>query len=277
MATKKAMEVIENENKGLMVYDEEDAGAGFEGQTTDDVAVPFLSLLQALSPQVTDGNPPEARPGMLCNTVTSELFDGKDGLLFVPSATQHFFVEWVPRAKGGGFVARHEPTSEIVALARQKAKDPKFGPFFTYDESGKPDNQLIDTFYLFGVMVGTDPAEASELTPMIVAFSSTKIKVYRGWNSLVSKATFQAKDGTKRQVPMCAHLVRIGSKTEENAKGKFHNFTLRNIDRLPPTDPRYRKAKELHADVLAGRARAAEESQESSGSSTDATGENPPF
>ena len=87
----------------------EQAGAGYEGTTTDDFAIPYLNLLQAMSPEVAeDGSKLEgASAGMMVNSVTKELYDGKKGLVFVPCSTSHVFVEWRPRDSGGGIVARH--------------------------------------------------------------------------------------------------------------------------------------------------------------------------
>ena len=51
--------------------------------TQEDMALPFVRILGQLSPQVTDGDAKYidgAKPGMIYNTVTSELFDGKKGI-----------------------------------------------------------------------------------------------------------------------------------------------------------------------------------------------------
>ena len=48
--------------------------------TQDDLALPFVRILGQLSPQVTMGDAKyieSAKPGMIYNTVTSELYDGK--------------------------------------------------------------------------------------------------------------------------------------------------------------------------------------------------------
>lgn len=259
-----------NENVGLVPYDYgQDAGSGFEGQTQEDLSIPFLTVLQALSPQVVDNQPEGARAGMLFNTVTQELHDGKEGLLFVPCMTQHVFVEWIPRKKGGGFVGVHDLASPVVARAREKSTE--FGKFWTYDEAGNEDNQLVETFYVFGVMTGTDPANATELSPVILAFTSTKIKVYKGWSTLVNKR--------KDRAPLFAFLVHLGSVSQENASGKFFNFSLRNVSMLAPDDARYTAAKGLKALIGSGRAKAAYESQTTEGGESEAAGKDgkPPF
>jgi len=63
---------------------EQDAGAGFDGMTQEDYALPFLRLLTSTSPEV--GEVDGALPGMILNSVTGELFDGKSGIFVGPCA-----------------------------------------------------------------------------------------------------------------------------------------------------------------------------------------------
>ena len=63
---------------------EQDAGAGFDGMTQEDYALPFLRLLTSTSPEV--GEIDGALPGMMLNSVTGEVFDGKKGIAVVPCA-----------------------------------------------------------------------------------------------------------------------------------------------------------------------------------------------
>src|SRR5215207_5859746 len=65
---------------------EEDAGKGMEGADKDSFAIPFLSILQGLSPQMDpDSGIPGAKLGMIVNTVTNELYST---LKVVPVAFQ---------------------------------------------------------------------------------------------------------------------------------------------------------------------------------------------
>ena len=52
-----------------------------EHLTQDDMAMPFLQILQALSPQVTEGEDKfleEAEKGMIFNTVSKQLYKGRN-------------------------------------------------------------------------------------------------------------------------------------------------------------------------------------------------------
>ena len=67
---------------------EADAGAGLEQMNKDDFALPFLKALTNNSDEI--GVVEGAMPGMIFNTVTKELFDGKKGIVVVPTAyVQH--------------------------------------------------------------------------------------------------------------------------------------------------------------------------------------------
>lgn len=99
-----------------MAFLDEIAGKD-EGEvlTRDDVSIPFLRILQKLSPQCDADDAaynPEAKPGMLLNTVTGELIDLKTQVMeFVPIMYKRSYIEWIPRKDGGGMV-REYPYSE---------------------------------------------------------------------------------------------------------------------------------------------------------------------
>ena len=67
------------------VYDYgSDAGAGFENTKGSDLSIPFIQVLQSNSPQVENNNPEGAKSGMLFNSVTKEMVDGREGIVFLP-------------------------------------------------------------------------------------------------------------------------------------------------------------------------------------------------
>jgi hypothetical protein len=260
MATKKNDEVVpQGSNLPAVSYDYGTmSGTGFEGATQDDFVMPFLNLLQPMSPEVS--NNPAARPGMLINSVTKQLYDGKTGLIFVPCARQHVFVEWKPRDQGGGIVARHEPTSDVVIEAKSKSK--AFGQYST--EHG---NDLIETFYLVGYMLdGPDDEEPNGL--IVVPFWSTKIKTY--------KRVMQMLNTFKGRPPLFANRLRVTSQQEKNQSGTFFNFNIVPVNGgvgeslIPPKHPLLTYGMQLNKQVQSGERRMADESvTESSDTNTD--------
>lgn len=234
----------------------EDAGAGFEDVTSEDLAIPFISILQNGSPQV-DQDAPEyidgAKPGDIFNSVTLETFDGSDGILFIPVHRHHHFVEWIPRDQGGGFVATYEPSNPMVQDARAGGA---FGTLETPDG-----NDLVETFSVFGLML--DPDSPEEYQQVLIAFSSTQIKHYKRWMTRMRSIVMRDDDGRRFTPPMFAHLFGLTTQKEENKKGKWYGWNIRfngdNADasRLETDDERYQAAKGFRDLLLEGTAKAA--------------------
>lgn len=228
----------------------EDAGAGFENQTSADVSIPFLAVLQAMSPQC-EGEDAKYRPGQLFNTVSEEAIKGSEGILFVPGTTKHVFVEWRPRDAGGGIVNVYEPTDPVVVKAQNEATE--FGKL----KVGS--NDLIETFYVYGVHVDED--KETVLGPLVLAFTSTKIKKYKAWNSRLNMFAHK-KAGLPAKPPLFAHLTRVTSVNDENTKGKFHNFQLAPAtgevatSLLAPDSEPLAAARQVREMVLSGAAQA---------------------
>lgn len=219
MSTKNEKNEIEPREDMLPeLYDfGQDAGAGFEDTTQDDYAIPMLVLLQGLSPQVKEDGVEGAKPGMLMNSVTNDLYPGKEGVVFVPSHRQHVYIEWVPRGEGGGFVGMHDADSPVVLKAKSASKE--FGQYYT--DSG---NQLKETFLLYGIIV--DPESDSPDCAAVISFTSTKIKGYKKMMSTMRQLMVPGPGGKRINPPMFANQLLIKSKNEKNSKGDFYNFDI---------------------------------------------------
>jgi hypothetical protein len=259
------------DSKEMMAY-EQYAGAGFEGQTQDDLTVPFLTVLQGLSKPVQENR--TLRQGMIYNTVTGEAVEGEDGVLFVPACTQHLFVQWRARRAGGGFVAVHEPNSPIIIEAKSKSKE--FGKFSTaYNEkSERVGDDLIETFYVYGLSLGKDGSDCVEAT---IAFTSTGIKCYKNWMTR-ARSIQLILDGNRRiPAPLFAHVYRLKTVDSKNAKGSWSSWTVgfdgedAASSRLLPSDMRFQAALRMGKLLAEGRMRVAHESQHAGGSEDDGT------
>lgn len=235
--------------KALSKFDYgEDAGAGYEGQSSEDVTIPFMKLLQDLSPELKrdDLGEQRIRSGMWFNTVTNKLYSSDKGFLFVPSMTKHCYARFTPRAQGGGFHGHEEIESPVVLEAKKKSTE--FGEYLTPEG-----HELRETFYVYGVICSEDGhAEGMAL----IAFNSTKIRAYKQWNTRIKYADIR---GAKP--PLFAHLVRITSTEMKNTQGTFFVPKLmpadpRGIEEslLDPTDERFLMAKACYALVNSGEA-----------------------
>jgi hypothetical protein len=248
-------------NTGVAVYDYgDDAGAGFENMGRESFAVPFLYLLQANSPIIAKGENDEAKAGFIMNTVDQSLFPAikaKDqpGILFVPCYHEHLFVEWKPIDEGGGFIGQHAPDSQLV-LDMKNSNQP-FGKWKTSEG-----NELVDTFYLYGNQV----LEGGECVPSIIAFNSTKIKIYRQWMTRAKSMRIPTPGGGKIIPPLYAHVWRIQTIMQAKDSYNFYNFEVSFSgdsaaeSRLAPDNPIFVESKNFYELCKEGAVRAATES-----------------
>lgn len=245
------------EDTAMEVYDYgDDAGAGDEDQTSDDLIIPFLVVLQSNSPQVDPGEEKHiegARPGMLLNTVTNTCYESVKA---VAVATERTFNEWRPRDEGGGLVGRHRATDKTVELAMQAST--QFGKYET--EGG---NDLIETFNVYWLLADGDDAGL----PALSAFTSTKISPYKRWNT--NRSMFRMPNGQKP--PIFAHLVELTTVKQKNDKGSFYNISIKPANGkvanslIGPKDPLMSMAKELRENVKQGTAKVDYESEKTAG------------
>lgn len=186
---------------------------GFEGTNIQDLSIPFINVLQSLSPEVTEELVAGAKAGDMLNSVTKEIL--KQPLIVIPIEKEESWVEWVPRAKGGGLVGRHEPGSDIVLDAIKKNGGSRIPP---KDAEGKripfksPDgNDLIETHYVYALIV--DETGSSIESYCVLAFSSAKIKAYKDWMTALYTQ--------KGRPPIFANRAKISTVKQKNDSGTF--------------------------------------------------------
>jgi hypothetical protein len=235
-------------------YDVKDVGTGFEDFDQNDLAVPFLAILQKGNPQVEDENPKRiagAKAGMLMDTVTNELYDGKIGVTVVPVHRTRTFLEWIPRDDGGGLVNVYQPDDPAVLAVLAKAGR-KFGKLKINDN-----NDLVETFNVFCLL-----GLASGLTKRIVlGFSSSQIGMYKKWMTKAQSIQI-VTDGRPVVPPMFSHRYRMTTQFFQKKENTWYKWVA-NFDgpdaescRLKDTDPLCEDAKQFRALLLSGAATA---------------------
>jgi hypothetical protein len=226
------------------------AGVGFEDTGKDDYSIPFLAVLQQMSPELETME--AAKAGMLINSVTQDLFKGSEGITFVPCARIHQFVEWVPRTQGGGLVGMHEPGSDVVVAAKERNAGGDFGKL---SHNG---NDLIETYYVYGLHVVSE----DEFYPVCVTFSSTKIKKYKAMMTKANMVQIKLPNGRRVNAPLFAHTYSLKTVSEKNNKGSFHNFDINfsagnaTGSRIPTASDLFQSAVSLNKMVMSGAAKA---------------------
>lgn len=213
MATKKtALTTIADAGALAAVDFGDHAGAGTKNMTGADQAIPFLSLLQALSKVISDPSMAVkgAKPGMIMDSVSKQLFAGETGIVFLPCNTARVYVAWKGEPGSGTVAGRYAPSDPVVKTAARK---------FAFNEMQDPDgNRLVETFYVIGMVLGDD------LVPTgmgIISFTSTKIKAYKE-----SIGVLRTLPG---DAPLYAFPLRITTRPETRPKGTSFNFVVRPL------------------------------------------------
>lgn len=233
-----------------------DAGAGMEGTTQDSFAIPFLSVLQANSPQVTQGDAkymPEARPGMLLNTVSGTLYDGQKGALFVPAAYRRAFLQWGPRqGENAGFRGEHRP-EEIEKMRAERRIVEMEGRLYAPLEDGsvnpKRSPTFRDTRMHYGMLLSDDTQ--ADFMPVLLSLTSTQIKKSKQLMSALTAVKVTLSDGRKITPPTFANVVRVTTVPESNDQGNWFGVRFTVEGQVANADL-YQAAKEFHGNVLKG-------------------------
>jgi hypothetical protein len=220
---------------GFLANDAE-KNSGFENMTSDDVALPFLAILQALSPQVRGLNKIEgASEGDFYNTVTQEIYKGS--IKIVPCAFKKAYVEWTPREQGGGYVKEH-PSSDIIAMTKK-------------DEKGRDvlanGNLIVTTAYHFVLIL----KESGTIERAIISFTSTQLKKSRRWNSQMMNLQLKLPNGQLIRPPMYSHTYCAKTISESNDLGQWSGWEITSPQLID--DARvYTLAKSFSDDCLKG-------------------------
>lgn len=236
------------------------AASGFEDARRENYALPFITILQALSPQVQDKKD-GAAPGKFYNTVTQEI---SDELIVIPARYTNTIVEWVPRNSGGGF--RGEATYAERGAEFEKLRDPKTGKATL--PSG---NELSDT-HNFYVLI--ENPETGAVSPAIISMGSTQIKKARNLLSFLRMKTMPDGNGAFFVPAMYASRFKFTSKLESNSKGKWHGWSYEWLGFMDsPEEPAYQQAITFSDSVKQGKVKTDRSQLDTPGGETDETDE----
>jgi hypothetical protein len=237
-ATQVAVQEVED-NSLVLVQDEMpdflqekqgEQARGSENVTTDDIVIPRLEIIQALSPAVKDGDPgflPDARPGMLMNSVTKQLY-GKE-VHVVPVYYMKQWLVWGARKDKktgkpleGGFFGAFSSSQEAQDRADQEANE---------------NIDVIDTPQHLCLLLNKETGGVEEA---MVSMPRTKSKISRQWNSMIKLA------GGDR----FSRVYKVSATLEKKPQGDYYNFAVSQIGF--PSKDLYNQAEKLYTAVQAG-------------------------
>lgn len=227
-------------------------GAGMEEMSQEDQSIPFLSILQKMSPQCdeTDGAFIEgAKPGMLFNTVTGNTYPRSNKLWLIPVYFKSAYVEWKPRESGGGIVATYQKDAEGERRMKQTTRSDK-------SKDITPEGNLfIDTHYHYVLVFDT---ETGEIFPALISMSATQLKKSRRWNSAKTSFYVMGQDGRKTPEPSFARGYTVTTSVDSNEHGSWFLWEINHAGRV--TQDIFREAIEFYEAVKKGAVKTSDES-----------------
>lgn len=188
--------------------------AGMENADRDSFAIPFLQVLQKMSPQL-DRNDPDykkgAKEGDIYNTANGEVYSGDEGVLLSPVTFKRTFTAWTIREKGGGFKGEYSPSDPLVMTTQRDDKN----------RSMLPDGitQLVDTRLHAVILYAGDVP-----TPALLTSTPTQIKKSKRWMTQMQEVQ------TKDNLPTFAHIYRLTTIPEKNDRGSWMGWNLEYVE-----------------------------------------------
>lgn len=243
--TKKQTILKEDAEAGIYDYGE-DVGGGFQNQTSEDVAIPYLAIVQSNSAEMDEKKfqDKNIKAGMIINRTTGELFNS---VVFVPAFTDHKYVEWISVDDGGGYVGEYEIDHPLVLKCKSEQ------PMGKYKLDGG--NELIETFYVYGVLV----VDEDTFMPAVIPMASTNIKAYRDWMFRAKSVMLKLPNGRRVNPPLFAHrylMTTIHQKKDKLSWYKFDNVQYDGASaveaRLSPSSELYDNARSVMDGISEG-------------------------
>lgn len=222
VAVKEEFELVTNEIPDFM----KQGNRGAENVGTDDMIIPRIELIQALSPVRKKSDPAYiegAEEGMLYNNVTRTLYGTE--VTVVPVYYTKQFLVWKDRKAGGGgsngfrgaFASKELADRAIAELAEEAL-------------------EVSDTAQHF-VLVrnGDDWQEA------VISMAKSKVKVSKRWNSLMRLSNTDS----------FSRAYKLSATTETNARNEsYFNFNVAALGFV--NKELYERAEKLYETIRSG-------------------------
>ncbi len=230
---------------------ESDAGIGVGSIGSQDMAIPFLRMMQDMTPEAKKRDPAfieGGEPGKMFDTVTKELFES---VLVVPCAYKRKLNEWTPRKDGGGFHGSIPWNPELAAKFRDKEARTEKGTHY------------VDTMEFYVLYQSED----GTWKPAVMALSSTQLTVGRRWNSLIKAQVLNGKRGMV-PAPIFSTIYKMDSEERTNDDGTWFVWAPSIEGRIDDLTL-YQTAKAFNLSVESGTVRVQDPTPEDAASSDD--------
>lgn len=235
IAQRKTTEVVASELDKML---EADAGVGLENITTEDMQIPFIRIIQALSPQLQKDDPlyiKGAEQGDIFNTVSQEIYKQDEGITLVPAFFEKKFLEFQLRSSGGGFVRELAADDKDITMTSREGTI----------EMLPNGNELVRTHQHLVIAKSAD----GTIAPSVLDMKKTQLKVSRRWNTLKNSARLPSG----ALMPIYGTAWQLTTVLEANDQGKWFNYKLDRInDVTPEIEKMMLEARNMYQGVSKG-------------------------
>ena len=183
----------------------------------DSIAIPYIQLLQTLSPQIKKGDKKleGAEEGMFFNSVTEEV---ADSIRIVPCFYERLYNKWKSRETGGGFlgpISMADSEKELALTERDER-----GRHIYLDNK---DEMLIDTRNHY-VLVEMSEGNWSKA---VISLSSTGIKVSKKWIAHYNSIKLDGGNG-KFNPPCFSHMYDVTQVLDSKGDQSWYAWRILN-------------------------------------------------
>jgi hypothetical protein len=204
-------------------YLDPESRRGSEDVGMDDITLPRVEVLQALSPQIKKSDPKYiqgAEQGVIFNTISGELYG--DSIVFIPVVFRKEWIIWQTRDAGGGFISTHSTEAEAMEA---------------YNQLENPDDYDVNLHAVNFVYV---VRENGSLEEAVFSWSRSKLKVSRKLNALV-----QMNPGDR-----FSKAYKLRAIEEKGKKGEYYSYDIKPLGYV--SEDVYHRAEKLFKAIKAG-------------------------
>jgi hypothetical protein len=219
------------------------AGMG-TSHAADDNLVPLVYILQKQSPQVEKQDVrhiKNAEAGDIwLRNAPKEIVKGSDGILFQPCFFAINWIEWVPRERGGGFVARHDERPDDA----NRMVDPQNPNRIRYLRPNG--NEVIQTRNHIGYVL-----ENGSAIPFVIPMTSSGHTISRTWMSEMNRHLITSGPNKGKTEAAFKYTYRMKTRLRQNQFGSWYTWDIKQEGGAVSTD-QFNLGLQLHQGFVSG-------------------------
>ena len=226
-------------------------GAVFDA---DELQIPFLKIAQQMSPELKKSDAKfisGLSAGDFFNTLTSQVYEGQEGVDVIPCMIKTTYKEWIPLEKGGGFVQEFDATDPEIKQAVRKEIGGK-----RVDELPNGNELVIsDDVYCLVVNVG-------DFEPALITMTSTQRKVAKRWKTRIAMNKERNPKTNKLQVvPIYSTIWKLTTVDETNRNNQtYSNYAVNKVRAIGSEDADlFQEAKSFRKSIVLGQVKVQQE------------------